>query len=144
MEIIKIKDRSEELIKKLVVIWEDAVRETHLFLSNNEVENIKTYVPMALKNIETLLVAKIEDEVGFIGVENSKIEMLFVAPKNHGQGIGRSLIEYVIKNYNIKQVGVNEQNPKAVGFYEHLGFKTYRRDEKDGQGNSYPILHMKL
>lgn len=38
---------------------------------------------------------------------------------------------------------MNEQNPLAKGFYEHMGFRVYGRTEKDGQGNPYPILYMK-
>lgn len=145
MDIIKIENRTEELVEKLLIIWEEAVRATHLFLSNEEIENIKTYVPIALTGVETLIVVKNNDkEIGFIGIENKKIEMLFVTPKSHGQGIGHKLIEYAIKNYNVNEVGVNEQNPKAVGFYEHIGFKTYKRDEFDEQGNPYPVLNMKL
>ncbi|MEE0391786.1 MAG: GNAT family N-acetyltransferase, partial [Lachnospiraceae bacterium] len=29
----------------------------------------------------------------------------------------------------MREVTVNEQNPQAVGFYEHLGFKTYKRTD---------------
>lgn len=42
-----------------------------------------------------------------------------------------------------QEVTVNEQNPKAVGFYEHLGFQTYKRTECDEEGNPYPLLYMK-
>lgn len=38
----------------------------------------------------------------------------------------------------------NEQNPGAVGFYEHMGFRTYARSERDEQGGPYTILHMRL
>ena len=39
---------------------------------------------------------------------------------------------------------IYEQNPNAKVFYEHLGFKVYKRTELDEQGNPYPILYMKL
>ena len=42
-----------------------------------------------------------------------------------------------------QEVTVNEQNPQAVGFYEHLGFQTYKRTEGDEEGNPYPLLYMK-
>ena len=37
---------------------------------------------------------------------------------------------------------VNEQNPQARGFYEHMGFAVRERSELDEQGNPYPILFM--
>ena len=42
-----------------------------------------------------------------------------------------------------QEVSVYEQNPQAVGFYEHLGFQTYKRTECDEEGNPYPLLYMK-
>jgi putative acetyltransferase len=39
---------------------------------------------------------------------------------------------------------VNEQNPQAKGFYEHMGFQVYKRTDTDEQGNPYPILYMRL
>ena len=39
---------------------------------------------------------------------------------------------------------VNEQNPQAGGFYEHLCVETYRRTDFDEEGNPYPLLYMKL
>lgn len=42
-----------------------------------------------------------------------------------------------------QEVTVNEQNPQAVGFYEHLGFQTYKRTECDEEGNPCPLLYMK-
>lgn len=39
---------------------------------------------------------------------------------------------------------INEQNPHAVGFYEHLGFTTYRRTDLDEEGRPYPLLYMRL
>lgn len=39
---------------------------------------------------------------------------------------------------------LNEENPTAIKFYEHMGFKTYQRKELDEQNNPYPILYMRL
>ena len=38
---------------------------------------------------------------------------------------------------------MNEQNPQAVGFYEHMGFAAYKRTDLDKHGNPYPLLYMK-
>lgn len=58
--------------------------------------------------------------------------------------MGRKLVEYGIKEYSINELGVNEQNPQAKGFYEHMGFEVYKRTEVDEQGMPYPILYIKL
>jgi putative acetyltransferase len=43
---------------------------------------------------------------------------------------------------NSDQVTVNEQDPQALGFYEHLGFSVYNRTETDEEGRPYPLLYM--
>jgi len=69
--------------------------------------------------------------------------MLFITAQRRGQGIGRNLLEIGINDYEITEVCVNEQNPQAVGFYEHMGFETYKRTDMDEEGNPYPLLYMK-
>ncbi|ENH9207696.1 GNAT family N-acetyltransferase, partial [Vibrio vulnificus] len=44
----------------------------------------------------------------------------------------------------VTKVDVNEQNPQAVGFYEHMGFKVVSRSPLDDMGKPFPILHMTL
>ena len=37
MKIVKTKDRTPQLIDKLLKVWENSVRATHKFLSNEEI-----------------------------------------------------------------------------------------------------------
>lgn len=62
---------------------------------------------------------------------------------DRGSGLGRRLLEYGAEHYDIREVTVNEQNPQAVGFYEHMGFVTYKRTDRDEQGGPYPLLYMR-
>lgn len=118
---------------------------THLFLSVDEINNIKQYVPQAIKDVSILVIAENKNGnlVGFMGVDDKRLEMLFVLDKYRGQGIGKQLLQYSIENYSINELTVNEQNPRAKGFYEHMGFEVYKRTELDEQGNPYPLLYMK-
>lgn len=69
--------------------------------------------------------------------------MLFISNESREQGIGKHLLQYGIENYSVNELTVNEQNPLAREFYEHMGFEVYKRSELDEQGNPYPILYMK-
>ena len=115
-------------------------------MSDNEIEKIKEYVPQALKEVAHLIVIENENDIpiAFMGIEGTKLEMLFIKNSERRKGLGRQLLNYGIKNYNINELAVNEQNPNAKEFYEHLGFKVYKRTELDEQGNPYPILYMRL
>lgn len=145
MKIVEIKKRNSVLTDRLLDVWENSVKATHLFLSDDEINHIKQYVPQALESVPHLIVAENEKgkPVGFMGIADQMLEMLFVSNESRGQGIGRLLLQYGIENYSIERLAVNEQNPLAKGFYEHMGFKVYKRTELDEQGNPYPLLYMK-
>lgn len=139
-----VSDRTPELVGQLVDVWERSVRETHAFLSKGEIAEIKPFVPQALMSVETLVVAKRDDApVGFMGVQDGHLEMLFLDPEARGRGLGRALLAYGVEQLGVNELTVNEQNPQAVGFYEHLGFKTHRRTETDEEGRPYPLLYMR-
>lgn len=146
MKIVEVKDTDPLLIKQLLDIWESSVRATHLFLSQSEIEYIKKYVPSALNEIPHLIIAVNENNVpvGFMGIAKQHLEMLFISHDERGKGLGKKLLIYGIENYSINDLAVNEQNPLAKGFYEHMGFEVYKRTENDEQGNPYPLLYMKL
>lgn len=144
--IYEVHDRTQELINRLLDIWESSVRATHHFLSDTEVNTIKHYVPKALAAVEHLIIAGNEsgEAAAFMGIENNRLEMLFISDNERGKGIGKQLLLYGISNYGVQELTVNEQNPQAIGFYEHMGFKTYKRTELDEEGNVYPLLYMRL
>ena len=146
IKIIEKPDRTNTLIEELTLVWEDSVRATHQFLSEDAIAEIKQFVPEALREVAHLVVSvnEIEESIGFMGVQDRSIEMLSISPNQRGKGIGKELISYGIETFATNRVTVNEQNPQAIGFYEHLGFKVYKRTETDEQGRPYPLLFMEL
>lgn len=145
MKIIEIRDRNSLLIDQLLNVWESSVKATHLFLSEREIGNIRKYVPQALKEIPHLMIAEDDNQVpvGFMGIAARRLEMLFISHGERGKGYGGELLRYGIEKYAVHDLAVNEQNPLARGFYEHMGFEVYRRAELDEQGNPYPLLYMR-
>lgn len=137
-------DESE--YQEVVDVWEASVRATHDFLKEEDITYFKPLILNEyLKAVDLRCVRNVRHQIiGFLGVAEGKIEMLFLHPDARGQGIGKMLVDYAIKKMHVTKVDVNEQNQQAVGFYEHVGFQTISRSELDGLGMPYPILHMEL
>nr|WP_293993460.1 GNAT family N-acetyltransferase [uncultured Fusobacterium sp.] len=144
LEVVNIKDRTNQMIEILLKVWENSVKETHLFLSCDEISNIKHYIPQVLKSVPVLVIAENENgnPIGFMGIADKKLEMLFISSESRGKGIGKALIQYGIEKYSVDELAVNEQNPLAREFYEYMGFEVYKRTDLDEQGNHYPLLYM--
>jgi putative acetyltransferase len=127
-------------------VWEASVRATHDFLREEDIRKMKPLVRDEYLHLVTLFGIRDADGgiAGFIGVAGNKIEMLFIHPDARGKGIGKQLLRYAIDHLGADEVDVNEQNGQAVGFYLHAGFKVAGRSERDGQGQPFPLLHLKL
>lgn len=130
---------------RLIAIWESSVRATHAFLQESDIASLRplllgTYLP----NLQVFVACDDSRElIGFVGVSENRIEMLFVDADSRGEGAGKTLLRYAMEKLQADEVDVNEQNPLAVGFYRHMGFVQTGRSETDGQGNAFPLLHMK-
>ncbi len=146
MKIVEVNNRTSILINQLLEVWENSVKATHLFLSNEEIIKIKKYVPQAISKISHLIIIENDSNmpIAFMGIESEKLEMLFITNNERGKCLGKQLLNYGIENYNVNELIVNEQNLNAKQFYEYMGFKEYKRSEIDEQGNAYPILYMRL
>lgn len=94
--IVEKLNRADILIEKLTQVWERSVKATHLFLSDDEIADIKKFVPDTLSQVAHLVIAINEtgDPIGFMGIEDCKIEMLFISPEERGKGVGKAFIEY--------------------------------------------------
>lgn len=131
---------------ELVRVWEASVRATHDFLPEGYILLLREHV--LRKYLDAVMLVCCKDSkrhiLGFAGVANGRVDMLFVAPEHRGQGIGRRLLRHAVHELNAERLDVNEQNPQALGFYLHEGFEIYGRSETDGLGQPYPLLHLRL
>ena len=78
MKEVKIEKRDEMLIDQLLIVWKNSVKETHLFLSKDEIENIEPYVFQALNNIKHLIIETDDngDPIAFMGIEDNKLDII--------------------------------------------------------------------
>ncbi len=130
----------------MIEVWEESVQATHHFLAKDDIvfyralvetidfEDFVVYV--CLNNSKEL--------IGFLGVYEGKLEMLFLKPTYIGKGIGKQLMQYALEKLAVTKVDVNEGNQAAYEFYTRFGFKVFDRKPLDDCGKPYPILQMSL
>ncbi len=143
---MSIEHAKKEHFAEITAVWKDSVRATHHFLTEADIEALRPQIRDEYLPAVDLRIYKEPSGaiLGFIGVGGQKIEMLFIASAARGKGIGKSLVRYAIEEMDAAEVDVNEQNPKARGFYEHMGFEVFSRSPLDARGRPFPILHMRL
>lgn len=131
---------------ELARVWEASVRATHHFLPDHYILLLRDLVLGRYLDAVMLVCCKDSKRriLGFAGVANGRVDMLFVAPQHRGQGVGKRLLHHAVAELNAERLDVNEQNPQALGFYLHEGFEVYGRSATDGLGQPYPLLHMRL
>ncbi|WP_321403750.1 GNAT family N-acetyltransferase [Maridesulfovibrio sp.] len=141
-----ISDATKSDYEKLIGLWERSVRATHDFLDESDIDYLRPLIIEQYFDAVKLKCAKDSHDniLGFCGVADGNLEMLFVDPQSMKQGVGTALCRYAIENLAVTKVAVNEQNPQALGFYEHIGFHVIARSDLDGQGKPFPLLFMEL
>ncbi len=142
---IEIQPYHDGFKEQLIAVWEKSVRATHHFLAPSDIDYFKNIViDIDFNAFQVFCLTEDDGVIGFIGIADHKIEMLFLSPEHIGQGLGRRLINFAINELKADKVDVNEQNQHAVDFYTKMGFVPYDRTDKDSEGKDYPILKMRL
>ena len=137
---------SQKDFHEIVEVWEASVRATHHFITEEYIQQIK---PLLLNEYLDMVDIKCirnaaSQIIGFSGIAEGKIEMLFIHPDWFGKGAGKSLVHYAIHSQHATKVDVNEQNEQAIAFYQRMGFQVTGRSETDSLGKPYPLLHMRF
>lgn len=130
--------------ERVVAIWSDAVDATHDFLSAEDRAAIGEEVAGFLPSAPLWLAVADDDRpLGFMLLDGSHMEALFIDPACSGMGIGRLLVAHALTLHRVITTDVNEQNGQAVGFYARMGFTPTGRSDRDGQGRPYPLVHLR-
>ncbi|AOI78944.1 acetyltransferase [Burkholderia sp. NRF60-BP8] len=141
---IRIRPSTQADGTRVLDIWRNAVDATHHFLSDDDRRSIESEVVAFLPRAPLeLAVDETDRPIGFMLLDGSHMEALFVDPEHHGTGVGRRLVEEALERHPDLSTDVNEQNEAAAGFYERLGFERCGRSEVDGQGRPYPLIHLR-
>jgi putative acetyltransferase len=145
IEEVKLFSYQEEYREQMISLWERSVRATHHFVIEPDIRYFKELVNEINFNLFSVycLVYQQQKVLGFIGLSDTSIEMLFLDPNYIGLGLGKKLMQFALDVFGADNVEVNEQNIRAVQFYRSFGFAAYERLELDSNGKPYPVLKMR-
>jgi putative acetyltransferase len=135
-------EKSDQAV--VLSIWLEASKVGHPFLPLDDLLRQQGLVAeVYLPNSETWVAVDEGRVVGFIGLLDSFIGGLFVAPDAHGKGIGRKLVAHAHQLKGPLTVEVYADNPIAPSFYRHCGFTEIARKDQDDEGRPLHLLVMK-
>ncbi|MFR4999061.1 MAG: GNAT family N-acetyltransferase [Slackia sp.] len=136
-----VQKRTEAFVDTLVSLWRRSVEASHRFLAKGDIERIEPEAREGIEHVETLYVAWADaDEktpAGFAGVQDAKLEMLFVDADLRGNGYGSLLLDRAIDESGVDRLDVNEDNVAAVEFYRAKSFDIESRSDFDDAGRPY-------
>lgn len=76
-----------------------------------------------LKYVDAYLWFYDKEVIGFSGINDENLEMLFIDPKHFNKGYGTIILQSLIQEDKIQYVDVNKDNQHALKFYIKNGFK---------------------
>lgn len=93
---------------RLMEIWESAVLSTHDFLKEEDFIYYKGQLPVYFQYVNLFGFEQEGILIGFMGIAEGNLEMLFIDNNYRGTGVGKKLITYAIDNLQVTKVDVNE------------------------------------
>lgn len=133
---------TEELSDELTRVWEEAVRSSHHFLTEDDIRFYRQRMRGMYLPAVDLYVIRDTHIAAFMGLSDDMVEMLFVLPSEKGKGYGSALLRYALHDRHIHKIDVNEDNAEAYRFYLNRGYRVTGRDDTDADGRPFPIIHM--
>lgn len=139
-------------VDRVAAIWFDSNRKAHNFIPAQYWQSKFDAVKELFLQAELYVFEEEKTIQGFIGLNGTYIEGLFVCEKVQSQGIGTCLLNYVKKRKKELRLSVYQKNIRAIRFYlregfeiqqehtdEHTGEKEYEMTWK--QNKNFPPIH---
>lgn len=106
-----------------MAIWLDENIKAHSFISPQYWHKNYDYVKSVLPNAEIYVCADGENVTGFIGLNGSYIEGIFVKSGSQHKGAGTDLLNCAKQKYDELTLSVYRKNAEAIRFYLKNGFE---------------------
>ena len=94
----EIKAYDQKYKQQILSVWERSVLATHDFLTPIDFNEIRKLVQtINFYHFQVYCLTEVDFIIGFIGVADKKIELLFLDPEYFGQGFGKMLMKFCNK-----------------------------------------------
>jgi putative acetyltransferase len=124
-----IRKHEEKDLESILDVWYKASTLAHPFLDAAFVTKVKKDMrEMYIPNSETWVYEVEGRVIGFIGMMGNEIGGLFVLPNHHSQGVGTTLVNYILTKQRELEVEVFKKNKIGRAFYDRFGFKTIKEE----------------
>lgn len=134
---VDIRAAREADLDALTDVWERAARSSHGFMDDDDFTDLRPFIRDSfLPSMTVWLIESDGEPVAFVGVRGDHVELLYIDPPFHGQGLGTRLIEHT----GAASVEVYAGNDTGLGFYISRGFRETHRRDRDPIGRPYPIV----
>ena len=119
-----IRQYESDDLKSVLSSWEKASEIAHPFLTEEFLDTERYNIPnVYLPNTDTWVAESGGEVVGFIALMENEVAAIFLDPKFHGMGIGKSLMDKAQDLHGTLEVEVFEANSIGRKFYDRYGFK---------------------
>lgn len=140
---MKVRAGTAEDGQHAIAIWRAAVDATHQFLTATDRAEIDAFVVDFFPKADLWMIDDGDRPVGFLIMDGTMIDALFVYPDVHGRGFGSALLAHALTLAPDAVVDASEQATNALPFYEARGFVRTGRSETDPEGRPYPLIHLR-
>ena len=119
-----VRKYKDEDLKDVISSWENASKLAHSFLSKEFLDKERYNIPnVYLPNADTWVAECKEKVIGFIALIGNEVGAIFVDPKFHSTGVGRSLMNKAQELHGDLKVEVFQDNTIGRKFYSSYSFE---------------------
>ena len=129
-----IRKLKETDIDRVAEIWLDTNVKTHNFIPAEYWRNNFNMVKEMLLQAEVYVYEKENKIWGFIGMNDTYIEGIFVTDTAQSQGIGKKLLDFIKGRKEKLCLSVYQKNRRAVNFYQREDFEIQCENTDDNIG----------
>ena len=138
-----IRQYQDSDLSAVLAVWEAATRLAHPFMTDEFLEQERIDIAeIYMPNTDTWVLEANGNVEGFIALMGNEVGAIFLQPKHHGKGWGKSLMDKAQELHGDLEVKVFKDNSIGRNFYARYGFEYLTEELHELTGHQ--LLHLKF